>query len=48
VRDYFQNNRAKSAGGMTQVVEHLPNKCEAQNWNPSTVKKKKIPKKPGC
>jgi hypothetical protein len=29
------------AGGMTQVVEHLPSKCEALNPNPSTKKKKK-------
>jgi hypothetical protein len=26
---------------LVQVVEHLPNKCEAQNSNPSTNKKKK-------
>jgi hypothetical protein len=26
---------------MTQVVEHLPNKCEALSSNPSTRKKKK-------
>jgi hypothetical protein len=26
---------------MTQVVEHLPSKCEAQSSNPSTTKKKK-------
>jgi hypothetical protein len=29
------------AGGMTQVVEHLPSKCEALNPNPSTKKKRK-------
>jgi hypothetical protein len=26
---------------MTQVVEHLPNKCEALSSNPSTRKKKR-------
>jgi hypothetical protein len=26
---------------VAQVVEHLPNKCEAQNSNSSTPKKKK-------
>jgi hypothetical protein len=27
-------------GGMVQVIERLPSKCEAQSSNPSTVKKK--------
>jgi hypothetical protein len=27
------------AGGVTQAVEHLPNKCEALSSNPSTTKK---------
>jgi hypothetical protein len=29
------------AGGVTQVVEHLPSKCEALSSNPITTKKKK-------
>jgi hypothetical protein len=33
--------RAKNAGGMTQVVEHLLSNCEALNSNPSTTKKRK-------
>jgi hypothetical protein len=35
--------RAKWAGGMSQVVEHLPTKCEALSSNPNTTKKKKMP-----
>jgi hypothetical protein len=31
--------KIKPAGGMTQVVEHLPNKCEALSSNPNTDKK---------
>jgi hypothetical protein len=30
----------KWAGGVVQIVEHLPNKCEALSSNPSTEKKK--------
>jgi hypothetical protein len=30
--------RAKNAGGMTQVVKHLPSKCEAPCSSPSTTK----------
>jgi hypothetical protein len=30
----------KKAGGVAQVVEHLPSICEAQDSIPSTVKKK--------
>jgi hypothetical protein len=33
------------AGGGTQVVEHLPSKCEALRSNPSTEKKKKRKKR---
>jgi hypothetical protein len=36
-----QNTSQKGAGGVAQVVEHLPSKNEALNSNPSTVKKKK-------
>jgi hypothetical protein len=32
--------RAKQAGGMAQVVEGLPSKCETLNSNPSTTKSK--------
>jgi hypothetical protein len=32
--------RAKSAGGITQAVQHLPKKCEALSSNPSTIKNK--------
>jgi hypothetical protein len=31
----------KRAGGMAQVIEHLPSKCEDLNSNPSTAKNKK-------
>jgi hypothetical protein len=33
--------RAKRAGAVTKVVEHLPSKHKALSSNPSTVKKKK-------
>jgi hypothetical protein len=32
----------RRAGGMTQVVEHLPSKCEALNSTPVQPKKKKL------
>jgi hypothetical protein len=35
------------AGGIAQMVEHFPSKCEAQNSNPSTGKKKKEGRKEG-
>jgi hypothetical protein len=35
--------KAKRAGGVTQVIEHLLSKHEALNANPSTTKKKKKP-----
>jgi hypothetical protein len=35
---YPTQNRA---GGVAQVVQHLPSKYEALNLNPSTAKKKK-------
>jgi hypothetical protein len=31
---------SEQAGGMAQVVKHLPSKCDALNSNPSTVKEK--------
>jgi hypothetical protein len=38
----FSSNTAKkkSAGGMTQVAEHLPSKHKVLNSNPSAAKKK--------
>jgi hypothetical protein len=33
--------KTKRAGGMVQVAECLPSKCEAVSSNPSTAKKKK-------
>jgi hypothetical protein len=35
---YLKN---QPAGGVAQVVEHLPSKCEAPSTNPSVSKKKK-------
>jgi hypothetical protein len=32
----------KLAGGMAQVEEGLPSKCEALSLNPSTIKKQKL------
>jgi hypothetical protein len=37
--------KSKRVDGITQVVEHLPDKCKALNLNPSTAKKKKKKKK---
>jgi hypothetical protein len=37
----LQTNRAKGAGVMAQVIEHLPSKCKALCSNPRTTKKKK-------
>jgi hypothetical protein len=46
VRSYLQNNWSKKTEGVTQVIEHLPNKNEALSLNPSTTpppkKKKKL------
>jgi hypothetical protein len=33
--------RSKKAGGLAQVVEHLPSKCAALISNPSTAKQKR-------
>jgi hypothetical protein len=38
---YTTRNRA---GGVAEVVEHLPSKCEALNSNPSTAKNKQTNK----
>jgi hypothetical protein len=35
----LQRVSASRAGGMHQVVEYLPSKCKALNWNSSTTKK---------
>jgi hypothetical protein len=35
----YLKNKAKNAGGIVQVVEHLPSKCEVMNSNTSTMKK---------
>jgi hypothetical protein len=32
--------RARGTGGVAQVVEYLPNKCEAPSLTPSSIKKK--------
>jgi hypothetical protein len=37
----WKNPSQKRAGGVTQVVEHLPSNGEALSSNPSTIKKKK-------
>jgi hypothetical protein len=34
-------NKEIGAGGMAQVVGHLPSKCEALNSNSSAMKKKR-------
>jgi hypothetical protein len=34
-------NTPFGVGGVTQVIEHLPSKCEALSSNPSTAKKEK-------
>jgi hypothetical protein len=35
----YQKNKQNRAGGMAQVIEHLPNKHKIMNSNPSIVKK---------
>lgn len=35
-------SKAKQVGNVIQVLKHLPNKHEALNSNPSTIKKKKM------
>jgi hypothetical protein len=37
-------SKAKQVGNVIQVLKHLPNKHEALNSNPSTIKKKKVNK----
>jgi hypothetical protein len=41
----IKKNAKFRAGGVVQVVECLPSKCEALSLNPSTEKKKKRKKK---
>jgi hypothetical protein len=41
-RIFSQVKNSKGAGGMSQVVEHLPTTCESLSSNPSTIKKKII------
>jgi hypothetical protein len=39
---YLRNKlKCKRAGGMSQVVEHLPSKCKALGSIPTTIIKKK-------
>jgi hypothetical protein len=46
VRSCLENtHHKKRAGGVAQVIQHLPSKYEALNSNPSTMKKKKKRKK---
>jgi hypothetical protein len=35
------------SGGVTQVVQHLPSKCEVLSSSPTTAKKKKKERKKG-
>jgi hypothetical protein len=41
VRPYLKITKAKSAGGVAQVVDLPPSKCKAMSSNPSTEKKKR-------
>jgi hypothetical protein len=41
-RSYLENIQHKRAGRVAQVVECLPNKCDALSSNPGTIKKKAI------
>jgi hypothetical protein len=36
-----ERNQGLGTDGVTQVVDHLPNKCETLSSNPSTAKKNK-------
>jgi hypothetical protein len=38
-RPCLQNNQSKRAGGVAQMVESLPSRCEALSPNPSMAKK---------
>jgi hypothetical protein len=38
---HFKLNTSYWAGGVAQVVRHLPSKCKALSLNPTTAKKKK-------
>jgi hypothetical protein len=35
-----KQTKAKWAGGMAQMIEHLPSNCEVPSSNPSTAKNK--------
>jgi hypothetical protein len=51
VRPYLKKNPIQNrAGGVAEVVKHLPSKCEALSSNSSTTKKKKstVKKKKQC
>jgi hypothetical protein len=37
----YLKTREQRPGGVAYVIEYLPSKCEAQNSNPCTAKKKK-------
>jgi hypothetical protein len=41
IRPYWKSNYGKRPGGVTEVVELLPSKCEALSSSPSTDKNKK-------
>jgi hypothetical protein len=41
VHQGFPSKKQKRAGGVTQVVEHLPNKHKVLSSNTTTAKKKK-------
>jgi hypothetical protein len=46
MRPYLKKKSQKMAGGVIQVVEHLPpSKCEALSSNLSAIKKKEKKKK---
>jgi hypothetical protein len=42
----YLKTREQRPGGVAYVIEYLPSKCEAQNSNPCTAKKKKKKKCP--
>jgi hypothetical protein len=45
---FIYSKKGSCAGGMAQVVGHLPSKCEALSSNPTTTKKKKKKKEFNC
>jgi hypothetical protein len=40
-RSYLKNNQSKKAGGMAQVIKHLPSKWKTLSSNQELPKKKK-------